>query len=371
MIISKFLLEEYFAQYEFTAKYMFSCSDCDGYSMQYVLNQADESEKKMWDGLKLGYTETPGSPFLREAIKKYYSNGSVEDIVVASPGELSYMTMNILMEGVGNPHAVVVSPAYQSLYQILESLGCELSYWEAEEREGEWIFDISKLRSLVRPETRLIVINFPHNPTGATLSREGLEEIVEIARSCGAYIYSDEMYRDLIIDEKITSVPPIYELYEKGISLWGMAKSFGLAGARIGWIASRDRWLIEQLLVFKPYLSMCNSATSEILSAIVLNHPEAFLNPNIVKIKKNVSLFKEAVESGKLPWVEKFIPPKGGSVAFVKISAEGSAREWSTKLVHQRSILTVPGEMFESPGKYIRVGFGRENFPEVLEMLSI
>lgn len=376
MIVSEFLLEKYFAQYEFTADYMFSCSDCDGYSMKYILEQASDREREMWENLHLGYTETPGSPYLREAIVQYYGMVETDDIVVASPGELSFMTMNILMEGIRNKHAVVVSPAYQSLYQVLKSLGCELSYWAAEEGEGEWKFDIAKLRTLVRPDTRLIVINFPHNPTGAYLTREELDEVVAIARECGAYIYSDEMYRDLLVGcpggngEGYEPLPPVCDLYEKGISLWGMAKSFGLAGARIGWTATQDKWLTEQLLTFKPYLSMCSSAPSEILSAIVLNHPEAFLSPNIGKIQHNVALFRESIAAGRLPWVEKFIPPVAGSVAFVKIKCDGSAMEWSEALVKSRSILTVPAEMFEYPGTYLRIGFGRENFPQVLKMME-
>lgn len=370
MIISQFHLEKYFEKYEFTADYMFSCSDCDGYSMKYVLSKANEQEQQMWDNLHLGYTETQGSPFLRDAICKYYKNKRIDDVVVASPGELSFITMNALLEGVENPHAVVVSPAYQSLYQVLDALGCEISYWKAQENENEWKFDIEELKKLVKPNTRLIVINFPHNPTGAYLKPSELNSIVEIARSCGAYIYSDEMYRDLILPQDCVPLQPICDIYEKGISLWGMAKSFGLAGVRVGWIVSPDKWLISQILQFKPYLSMCSSAPSEILSAIVLNHREEFLTPNLVKIRKNVELFKSAIEAGKLPWIEKFVAPIAGSVAFVKIKCDSSALEWSEALVKAKSILTVPSEMFEYPGTYLRIGFGRENFEKVLNMLT-
>ena len=374
MIISAFHLEKYFAKYEFTSDYMFSCSDCDGYSMNYILSKASPIEKQMWDNLHLGYTETQGSPFLRKAIKQYYQTVNEENIVVASPGELSFMTMNILLEGVENPHVVVVSPAYQSLYEVLKSLKCDISYWKAQECENEWKFDTNELRSLVKDNTRIIVINFPHNPTGAYLTKQQLQEIVEIAREVGAYIYSDEMYRDLIVaqssnDESI-AISPICDVYEKGISLWGMAKSFGLAGARIGWIATQDSELVEQLLQFKPYLSMCSSSPSEILSTIVLNHKEVFLNPNIDKIRKNVALFQNSINEGKLPWVEKFIPPVAGSIAFVKIRCNGSSLEWSENLVQKSSILTVPAEMFEYDGTFLRIGFGRENFGEVLKMLE-
>ncbi len=370
MIVSQFHLEKYFAKYEFTADYMFSSSDCDGYSMKYILSKASENEKQMWDNLHLGYTETPGSPYLREAISKYYNKTSVDDIVVASPGELSFMTMNILMEGVENPHAVVVSPAYQSLYEVLKSLGCELSFWNAESGAGEWKFKVEDLRKLVKKNTRVIIINFPHNPTGAYLTKDQINEVIDIARECGAYIYSDEMYRDLIIDNSYKPLEPLSDLYEKGISLWGMAKSFGLAGARIGWIVSQDKWLTEQILQFKTYLSMCSSAPSEILSAIVLNHKEDFLLPNIEKIKRNVTLFEESINKGNLPWVNEFIPPVAGSVAFVKINCDTTSMQWSEDLVESKSILTVPAEMFEYPGTYLRIGFGRENFPKVLSMLE-
>lgn len=395
MQIAPFKLEQYFAKHEFTAKYMLSSSDCDGFPMEQILQQATAEELELWNNLTLGYTEGLGSPFLREAICRFYSNAKPENVLVASPGELSFILMNVLMSGKEKPHAVVVSPAYQSLYQVLESLNCDISYWKPREADtsadcgsacgerGEcsaaWNYDVADLKRLVREDTGLIVINFPHNPTGAYLTPGQLNEIVEIASSCGAYLYSDEMYRELIIKDGVEALPPVSDIYEKGISLWGTAKSFGMAGLRTGWFVSQDRELLKKIHSFKDYLSICSSAPSEVLTTIALNHAEKFIGPNIEKIKENVAFFKEAVEAGKLPFVEKFAEPVAGSVAFVEINPAKAAYlldfeprtalEFSDAIVEKYGIMTIPATMFETDGNYLRIGFGRENFKEVLEKL--
>ncbi len=395
MQIVPFKLEQYFAKHEFTAKYMLSSSDCDGFPMEQILQQATSEELELWNNLTLGYTEGLGSPFLREAICRFYSNAKPENVLVASPGELSFILMNVLMSGKEKHHAVVVSPAYQSLYQVLESLNCDISYWKPREADtsadcgsacgerGEcsaaWNYDVADLRKLVREDTGLIVINFPHNPTGAYLTPGQLNEIVEIARSCGAYLYSDEMYRELIIKDGVEALPPVSDIYEKGISLWGTAKSFGMAGLRTGWFVSQDRELLKKIHSFKDYLSICSSAPSEVLTTIALNHAERFIGPNIEKIKGNVAFFKEAVDAGKLPFVEKFAEPVAGSVAFVEINPSKAAYlldfeprtalEFSDAIVEKYGIMTIPATMFETDGNYLRIGFGRENFKEVLEKL--
>ncbi len=400
MQISPFILEQYFAKHEFTAKYMLSSSDCDGFPMEYILAHATEKELEMWKNLTLGYTEGMGSRFLRESVCRFYKKAKPENVLVASPGELSFILMNVLMErsagcGSDKPHAVVVSPAYQSLYEVLKSLDCDISYWRAScikpaadvaERAcgervsgGEWRFDIEELKKLVRPDTRLIVINFPHNPTGAYITRKQLDEIVEIARSCGAYLYSDEMYRDLIVNDGVEPLPAVCDIYEKGISLWGTAKSFGLAGLRIGWFVSQDTGLLARIQSFKDYLSICCSAPSEVLTAIALNHSDGFIGPNVEKIRSNVAFFREAVGAGKLPFVTDFIPPVAGSVAFVGIDPSkasylldfepATALEFSDAVVEKYGIMTVPAPMFEAPGNWLRIGFGRENFKEVVSTL--
>lgn len=363
MNIQEFKLERYFGKHEFKAKYLFSSSDCDGYSLKYLLDIATPKELEMWEGMKFGYTESEGSPILREAILQYYKIKDIENVVVASPGELNFISMNVLLQA--NDHVIAVGPCYQSLSEVVKSISCELSFWKP--NYEDWTFNIEDLKPLIRKNTKLIILNFPHNPTGSYLSKSELNEIVKIARANDLYIFSDEMYHKLMVGDK-EELPPISNLYEKGISLWGTSKTFGLAGLRTGWLVSQDKFFLKKVVAFKDYLSICSSAPSEILSIIALNHMDSFLQPNIQKIKKNVLLFKKFVEHHSI--FEKFIPPQAGSTSFVKLNIESSALEFSNKLVEEKGIMTVPAEMFEYEGKYIRVGFGRENLPEVLEVFD-
>lgn len=399
MTIADFALERYFAKHEFSAKYMFSSSDCDGFPMEYILNCADSEEKKLWNNLTLGYTESYGSPTLRESIATQYQTISADNVVVASPGELNFITMNLLVKE--GDHAIVISPSYQSLSEVIRATGAEISFWkpsnstiesdstdEAKSRNS-WKYDIDELEALVQPNTKLIVINFPLNPTGSYLSPKELERVVEIAENHNLWLFSDEMYRDLLLDNNVTPLTPVCDLYEKGISLWGMAKSFGLAGLRIGWLASRNKEFLQRVVSYKDYLSICCSAPSEVLATIAINHKEQFIAPNIAKIKKNLSLFTNFVEShinqeiiikganeeAKRKGLDRFSfkrfsAPIAGSVAFVPISYSGTSLQFSDTLVEAAGIMTVPAEMFDYHGNYLRIGFGRENFSEVLRLLA-
>ena len=363
MKINDFKLERYFAKHEFTAKYLLSSSDCDGYEMKYLLENASKDEMDLWEGIKLGYTESEGNPLLREAILQYYKIKTIENVVVASPGELNFISMNVLLDS--KDHAITVSPCYQSLSEVVKSVNCELSLWKPS--PDKWEFNTADLEKLIQKNTKLIILNFPHNPTGSYLKREQLDEIVRIAKKHDIYIFSDEMYRKLIIDD-IEELPPISDIYEKGISLWGTSKTFGLAGLRTGWLVTHDTDFLLKVVSFKDYLSICNSAPSEILSIIALNNIDKFLPQNLKTIRENILLFNEFV--AKHPIISSFTPPKAGSTGFIKLNIENSALEFSNNLVNETGIMTVPAEMFEQQGKYLRIGFGRRNFPEILDILD-
>lgn len=363
MTIKDFRLERYFGQHEFSAKYLLSSSDCDGFPMQYVLDQATPRELERWEHLTLGYTESEGMVGLREAILQYYSVPSVENVVVASPGELNFATMNVLLRP--GDHVVSVSPCYQSLTEVVSAIGCEITHWLPD--LTNWQFDVAELATLVRPDTKLIIINFPHNPTGSYLSRQQIDEVVAIARRSDAYLFSDEMYHKLVIGDT-PELPPISDLYEKGISLWGTSKTFGLAGLRIGWLVSQDRGFLQKVLAYKDYLSICSNAPSEVLTTIALNHLDAFLRPNLAKIHHNIGLFTAFAKERDL--VKNFVPPRAGSAAFVELNITEPSLAWSDSLVEKTGIMTVPAEMFGYDGTCIRVGFGRRNFGEVLERLG-
>ncbi len=363
MKLKNFSLERYFAKHEFSAKYLLSCSDCDGYSLKYVLDGAYEEEMSLWEGMTLGYTESEGHSLLRESVLPYYKTNDINDVVVASPGELNFVTMNVLLEP--SDHVVAVAPCYQSLTEIVKSLQCDLSFWKPDPED--WKFDIAHLERAIQPNTKLIIINFPHNPTGSYLTLDELQEVIRIAREKNIYIFSDEMYHKLTM-EATQELPPICDLYEKGISLWGTSKTFGLAGLRTGWLVSQDHSFLEKVIAYKDYLSICSSAPSEILSIMALNNIDRFLQPNLEKIRNNVSLFSAFAKEHKI--IKSFTPPQAGSTSFVELDIDETSLVFSDRMVDQVGIMTVPSEMFEHTGKYIRVGFGRDNFSDVLEVFG-
>ncbi len=365
MQLKDFAIERYFAKYEFSAKYMLSSSDCDGFSMAEVLSLASEGEKNDWLNLKLGYTETRGSIPLRKAIQKHYQNIELDEILVTSPGEANFVLMNVLLSK--GDEVVCMAPMYQSLYQIAKDIGCTLKLWEPRESNGVWTYSMADFESLVSKNTQLVIVNFPHNPTGFSPSQEEYGRLIDVCRNNDVYVFSDEMYR--FLDHTTgPSLPSMSDLYEKSISLWGTSKTFGLAGVRIGWLTTKDKGVLQRVENFKDYLSICSSAPSEILATIALNNLDYFLKRNLDKIQKNIILFSAFRE--KYPNLFDFAPPLTSSTAFIKLHLDESAEDFAQKLVEETGIMILPSEAFEYGKTHARIGFGRENFPEVLAVLE-
>jgi aspartate/methionine/tyrosine aminotransferase len=222
------------------------------------------------------------------------------------------------------------------------------------------------LARLIGPRTKAILVSTPHNPTGWLADASTWERIVDIAQEHGLWLFSDEVYRGLERDPE-TRLPQACDLYERGVSLNGLSKSCGLAGLRIGWIATRDRGLFAKLAAYKDYLSICNSAPSEYLAGIAIrNLPELFGRCR-KRLARNLGLLESffARQSGRFRWT----PPRGGSTSFAEYSG-GDSFELCERLVRETGIMLVPGRMFGMEGGWIRFGYGRENLPEVLPLLE-
>lgn len=360
MKIDAFKIERYFAKYELKAKYLLSNSDCDGFSLDYILDRADRTEKKLWDNLRFNYTEPQGLPQLREAIAGEYRTITPGQVVVLSPGEANFSFMNIVLKK--GDHLICMWPAYQSLYQVARSLGCEVSLWKPQQKR--WAYQAGDLQGLVKKNTKALIVNFPHNPTGFIPNREELQEIAGFARAHQLKVFSDEMYHQLVLDEE-NAIPAFCDIYEDAVSLWGLSKSFGLAGLRLGWIASGNQELLEGILSFKDYLSMCNNALSEVLAITVIKRKEDFIGHNLRKIRKNIQLFNTFCADHK--GLLEFAPPRAGSTAFVRLRTRESTFDYCRKLMNETGIMLLPSEILEYGSGFIRIGFGRDNMREGLE----
>ncbi len=363
MHINDFKIERYFAQYEFSARYLLSSSDCDGYAIKYVLDLASDDDLQVWENQTLGYTETKGSPMLRSAIAKHYQTLAMDNLLVLSPGEGNFCLMNVLLEK--GDEVICMAPMYQSLYQIAESIGCKVNFWQPDYDNNNWYYNPERLKALVNNKTKLIIVNFPHNPTGYIPSASDWDEIINIARANNLYLFSDEMYHLLGANPAYKQIPAC-ELYENAISLWGMSKSFGLAGLRIGWLASKNKAILAKVEAFKDYLSICNSCPSEILATIALNNHSQFITPNNEKIRLNIKYYEDFAQRNED--LLEFSIPRGGSTAFIKLKTSKTAMEYAEDLVKKTGIMLLPSETFDYGTHFARIGFGRRNLPEILSV---
>jgi len=361
MKIKPFKLERYFAIHEFSAKYLLSPSDCESLTMKELIDNADESSLEMWHNLKLGYTESMGHPVLRDEIARLYSTIEADNVITAVPEEAIFITMHALLEE--NDHVVIIDPVYQSLKEIPASIGCSITNWRMEEKESRWHLDLDLLEKSITPETKMLIVNFPHNPTGYLPSLEDFKRIIEIARRHDIYIFSDEMYWLLEHDEEMR-LPPAVDSYEKAISLFGLSKTFSLPGLRMGWLATREDELLRKLSTLKDYTTICGSAPSEILAIMALRQREAILETNKKRIRDNLQAARTFFtrHDSLFTWLE----PKGGSTAFLKLNPEIDVVEFCEKIVEEKSIMIVPGEIFDYKGNYFRIGLGRDNFKNIL-----
>ena len=169
MSISPFKLERYFAQHEFTAQYLLSPSDCESLALHDLLQLADPDSLTLWNELRLGYTESPGHPLLRAEVARLYRNMTPADVLIAAPEEAIFIAMQTLLKP--GDQVVTMLPAYQSLYEIARSIGCEVTPWTLELGGDGWRLDLDRLERSLTDRTRLLVLNFPHNPTGYLPSR--------------------------------------------------------------------------------------------------------------------------------------------------------------------------------------------------------
>ena len=377
-----FELEKYFALHEFSAKHLLGCSDAESLSMMHLLSLADLECRKLWDELRLGYTESRGLPQLNEEIAKLYRGCHASHVLgFAGAEEGIYASMRAILSKSTNNHCIVITPCYQSLKAIPESLCPDTSCLDLR-IDDDWSLDVDALAALIRPgQTKLIVMNFPHNPTGTVLPRKTLDEVIGLCRRNGVWLFSDEVYRGLERDPELQN-PPVATLYEKGISLGVMSKSYGLAGLRIGWIVCTDVDMLDSISNVKHYLSICNSCTSEILALIALRNADSILERNVEITRANLQFVRSFMNNwkGVFSWVE----PKGGCCGYVRYLLRGkmSLQELGKILITKYNILIIPGDMFPSAGNnkdddsidaknHFRLGFGRLNFKEDLDALCM
>ena len=365
MRITDFKLERYFAKWEFQAPYLLCSSDVEGWRLGDLLALADEDTRERWERLSLGYTESSGLPALREALAGLYSGVRAEDVLCfAGAQDALFVLLNVLL-GPGS-HAVVTWPGYQSLYEVARATGADVTLLRLREEEG-WRLDVDALERALRPETRVVVVNFPHNPTGALPDGDTWRRLFALTEARGIHVLSDEVYRQLEYDPSDT-LPGAVELSARGVSVGVMSKAYGLAGLRVGWVASRDAGLLARCAAFKDYTSLCNAAPSEVLALIALRAREQVLARSRTILEGNLAMLDDffARREEHFTWVR----PRAGSVAFPRLTGNVSSEVFCQTLVEQEGVLLLPGSVYDFPGNHFRLGLGRTNLPDALARLE-
>jgi aspartate/methionine/tyrosine aminotransferase len=307
--------------------------------------------------LKLTYGAIEGSERLRHAIASLYDHQEPTNIIVThgaiGGNALVYQT---LVE----PGDTVVSvlPTYQQHYSIPESYGADVRILKLRE-ENAFLPDLAELKRLVDHKTKLIAINNPNNPTGSLMNARLLADIAEIARSCGAYVLCDEVYRGT--DQHGNGyTASIADLYERGISTGSMSKTYSLAGLRLGWIAGPEE-LIHAVSIHRDYNTISVGMIDDYFAALALEHRDAILERNHGIVRTNLALLDAWI--AKEPAIS-WIKPESGTTALLKYAFDMPSRDFCIELIEATGVMFTPGSALDMEG-YVRIGYA--NHRDVLE----
>ncbi|HEY6761725.1 MAG TPA: aminotransferase class I/II-fold pyridoxal phosphate-dependent enzyme [Baekduia sp.] len=359
--LPEFRLEAYFSRWEFEAKYHLTASDAESWTVGELLDLAGPDARAELEGLALGYTPTWGTDALRAAIADTYNFVSPEHVLVfAGAQEALYWALQELLAP--GDHAIVTVPNYQSLESIPLAVGAAVDGLALRAEDG-WALDLDALEALLKPETRVIAVNFPNNPTGAVPDAEAFRRLAEICDERGIVLFSDEVYRGLEQDPART-LRQAADLSARAVSLNVMSKAYGLPGLRIGWLACRDHGLLERLERRKHYTSICSAGPSEHLATLALHHRDALLTRNRGIVADNLPRFAAffARFADRFEWT----PPQGGCVAFPRLTTGEPASAFCRRLVEEAGVLLLPADVYASdlapvPEDRFRIGVGRRD----------
>ncbi|MEL7296633.1 MAG: aminotransferase class I/II-fold pyridoxal phosphate-dependent enzyme [Pseudomonadota bacterium] len=363
-----FALETYFSEWEFKARYHMTASDAESMTIAELLALAGESPSVLTD-LKLGYTETWGAPDLREAIADTYDQLQWDNVLCfAGAEEGVYAAMRVLLQK--GDHAIVVVPNYQAAETVPLDI-CEVT-GVALDADNDWRLDPEAVRAAIQPNTKLVSVCFPNNPTGAIPSHADFTALIEMCREHDLYLFSDEVYRQLELDPS-RRIPQAADAYEKGLSLNVMSKAYGLPGLRVGWIASQDKDVLLAMERYKHYLSICNSAPSERLAVVALSVRDQLL----ARIHRLMQSNVEKLEAffAQYPELFEWQRPHGGCIAFPRFLGSEGVETFCKDLIDQSGVLLLPAsiyrsELMDAPTDRFRVGFGRAGIDEGLAVFD-
>lgn len=359
MKLAAFKVEDWMNEYEKYSKYDLGNTTVQTLSLDELFVLSGENKEDFFNHLceqKLGYGYITGMPAFKEGVTKLYTTITPEDIIptIGAAGA-NHLLFYSLVEPCDRVISVI--PTYQQLYSIPQSFGADVQYLHLTP-ENNFLPDLNELKSLVNENTKLICINNPNNPSGSLIGEELLLKIIDIAKSVGAYILCDEVYRGLNQSDEYT--PSVADLYDKGISVCSMSKIFSLAGLRLGWIATKDKQVINSCIHHREYNMISCSLLDENIAALALKHYDKIIERNKNAIRKCLAILDE--------WVNNenhisYIKPQAGTTAMLYYDFDMTSQELCDRLAKEKGVFLTPGFCFETEYCF-RAGYCKS--PEVL-----
>ena len=352
MKIKPFAVEEWMNEYEVGAKYNIAETCVDSVSLDELFELTGEDKEaflREFCARRLTYGDIYSRPDFLDGICGLYKTVKPENIITThgAAGANHHVFCSLVSEG---DRVISIMPTYQQLYSIPESIGADLAVMHLKQENG-CLVDLDELRALVTPDTKMICINNPNNPTGALMSETQLQQIVDIARSVDAYILCDEVYRHLTQTDDWC--PSIADLYEKGISVSSMSKVFSLAGLRMGWIATHDKAALRAFLSHRDYNLISCGMFDDAVSALALRHADALLRRNRAIVRENLAVLDGWIAENPHFYYTK---PQAGTTALVYYDFDVPSYEFCKRLYDETGAFVTPGDCFEQP-KSMRIGY--------------
>jgi len=355
--IETFLLERWMSRHETHVRYDIAESGILPLSVNDLLDfEPPDRRAETLEGLlalPLGYSEARGTEELRGMLAATYRRGDAEHILVTTGAiEANYLLFNVLLEA--GDHMVAPYPAYQQLYSVPRAIGCDVSLWHVGPDTG-YRYDVDALERMVTPRTKVIIVNTPHNPTGAMLRPEDAVRVYDIADRVGATVIGDEAYRWLAVPGGEPFAEPFFDLGPRGVSVGTLSKPFGLPGLRIGWIAGPPA-LVQQCWAMRDYITLSPGKLNDALARLGMRHRERIVSRNHEIITANLATARRwmAERSGFLSWT----PPRGGLLALVKYDLPIDSLELADRLANEYSVMLAPGSAFGHE-HHLRLGIGQ------------
>ncbi len=352
MKIKPFAVEEWMNAYETGARYNIAETCVDSVSLDELFELTGEDKESFLKNLcatRLTYGAILGSDELRQGICQLYRTLTPTEVVPThgAAGANHHVFCSLISAG---DRVVSIMPTYQQLYSIPESIGADVAIMHLKQ-ENHYLPDLDELRRLVTPNTKMICINNPNNPTGALMSKELLESIVEIARGVGAYVLCDEVYRNLTQEDGYFE--SMADLYEKGISVSSMSKVFSLAGIRMGWIATHDKEALRAFCSHRDYNLISCGMVDDAIASLALKHYDKLLQRNRAIVRENLAILDA--------WMQEhphffYTKPQAGTTALVYYDFDIPSYDFCTRLYHETGSFVTPGDCFEQPHS-MRIGY--------------